>query len=427
MKTKQMLPMMLLGVTLLLASCDKKDDEITKGGQYALATIVNGANANSFNYYLQSIEKLDDENVNSYDNKKASESLAAASAGVFQYKNAVYLNTYNPSQQIDRWEIQTNGSFTKTGSINLKEVSFQGNPLFKDDNTAFVAGPGTSKIVIFNPTTMKRTGFIDYTKVSLVGTTKDFPEKGSKINMEICSEMIISGKYMYVAIDYISDFQTYVPASPDADIMVIDLSKVDANSTDNSEAVVKLISSDKGATTGAWNSGYGAKFMAKDEKGDVYILCHNFWGYAARVTKKPAGVVRIKSGTTEFDDSYYLNLEEKTLGTGNPVYNLEYAGNGKVFVAALDITKVDPKNQFSLFTDPLSQWFMVDLYAQNATKVSDSYTKGALNGNGYFEGGKAYLPYTNKEESYILQYDISTKESKKLFTTNGSPMVFQLQ
>ena len=34
--------------------------------------------------------------------------------------------------------------------------------------------------------------------------------------------------------------------------------------------------------------------------------------------KLPSGVVRIKAGETEFDDSYYVNLEEQ--GNGNPMF-----------------------------------------------------------------------------------------------------------
>lgn len=421
----------ILKVTLLLAimvftSCSE-DDEITTNGKYAMVTVVPGADPQSYNYYLQSLEQLQSDPIKTIDNSKANEVMTAAAAGVFQYKNAVYINAYTPSALMDRWEIQTDGSFIKTGGMSLKELGFQGSVYFQDDNTAFIGGPGMTKIIIFNPLTMKKTGFIDFSKVSKLGAKTDFPVKDTPIKMEAVTEMVISGNYMYVAINYITDFFKNIPASPNADVLVIDLSKIENTSKDNSGAVVKVISNDKGAVTGAWNSGMGAKFMTKDEKGDVYVLCHNSWGYSAALVKKPASILRIKSGTTTFDDSYYFDIEGATLGRGNPVYNLEYAGNGNFFAAALDIKAVDPNNQASLFTDPLSIWYSLNLYTKTAKKVSDLYTRGALNGNSYQEGDKVYLPYSDKKEDYIMVYDLKTEKTKKLFKTAGSPMIFKLQ
>lgn len=427
--TKKWILLVLFGA-FMLSSCEK--DKKNKVGpakddsSYALATIVSGG-ARSYNYYLQSIENIGKISVKSIDNKKATEMLTGAGAGVFQYKKSIYLNAYHPSALMYKWDINDDGSIKKTGGMSMQELSFVGNPAFKSDEVAFVSGPAQSKILIFNPTTMKKTGFIDFSKFSKIGTTTNFPKKGTMVKMEICSEMVISGKYMYAAINRINDFQKYIPATDGTDILVIDLDKVDPNSTDNSSAVIKEISSDKGAVAGAWNSGFGASFMTTDEKGDVYMLCHNTWGYAARLTKKPSCVLRIKSGSTDFDNSYYLNIEEKTLGVGNPVYNLEYAGNGRVFVAALDVRKVDPNSPYSFFLDPLSQWHMVNLYDQSVAKVSEEYTRGSLNGNVYVENDKAYLPYSNKKENYIIEYDMAKKTTKKLFTTNGTPIIFKVK
>lgn len=422
--------LLLIGA-FCLTSCEKDDPKEPVNpskdkNQYALTTVV-PSGSSTFNFYLQSINDIASTTITTIDNTNATEMITGAGAGVFQYKKSIYLNSYNPSAIMQKWDVNEDGSIKQLGSMSMKELSFVGNPCFRSDDVAFVAGPAQTKILIFNPTTMKKTGFIDFTQFAKLGEKTDFPQEGTDINMVMCSEMVISGKYMYAAINRINDFQKYIPADNTTDILVIDLEKVDPNSTDNSTAIIKEINSDKGSTAGAWNSGIGATFMTKDEKGDIYMLCHNFWGYAASITKKPSCVLRIKSGTTEFDDSYYLNVEDKTLGVGNPVYNLEYAGNGRVFMAALDVSKVDPNNAYSLFLDPLSQWYMVNLYDQNASRVSNDFTRGSLNGNAFFEDNKAYLPYSNKTENYILKYDMSTKTSKKLFTTSGTPMIFKIR
>lgn len=422
---------LLILFTITLYSCGEggmtgNEDPPQKESYNHVLTTVVPSGASSFNYYLQPVKDIANESNLNIDNSKAVELITGASAGVFQYKNSIYLNTYSPSPMMEKWDLNKDGTIVKAASMSLKELSFMGNPIFKNDELAFVAGPAQTKILIFNPTTLKKTGFIDFSKFSKLGEKSNFPQEGTDINMVMCSEMVISGKYMYAAINRINDFQKYIPATDGTDILVIDLDKVNPNSTDNSDAIVKEINSDKGAITGAWNSGMGATFMIKDEKGDVYLLCHNFWGYSSQITKKPACILRIKKGSTEFDDSYYLNVENKTLGDGNPVYNLEYAGNGNVFMAALDVSKADPNNAYSLFLDPLSQWHMVNLYNHNTTKISEEYTRGALNGNAHFENNKAYLPFSNKTENYILEYDIDMNTQKKLLTTNGTPILFKI-
>ena len=412
---------------LLLTSCNKDDAPIPdpdSSAKYALMTSVAGSTF-SYNFYLQGIESL--EAKTKYDNQNATEILSETIAGVFQNDGAIFTNQFGAPQAISKWTYNQDIGFKNAGSISLTELGNQGNICFKDKNTAFVGGPSSNKIMIFNPETMQKTGAIDLSSISRIGEVTDFPEAGKKINIQAPTEMIISGNHLFIGYFLLNSMSPEIPASPTADMVVIDLNKVDATSSNNSEAIVKWISSNKGNSIGSWNSGSGVQFMIEDKNNDIYILCHNYWGSTRAFINMPACILRIKSGETDFDPDYYFDIETASRGTGNPVLNFKYAGNGEFFAASYDVTAIDPDNPYSYYVDPIAQWYKFNLSNKSAQKVSDEYTMGSLASGVFIENGKAYISYKNKTESHVKEVDIKTLENKKLFTTAGSSRIFKLK
>ncbi len=412
-------------ISLLFCSCNKNDDDepkVDNSAKYALVTTVKGGTFN-YGFYLQSIKTLSDKKE--YNNKKATEIIAEGIAGIYEFNGNFYANKFGAPQEITKWVYDKKEGFTKEGRLSVSELGYQGNICFKDKNTAFVGGPSSSKILIFNPESMEKTGQIDFSSFSRLGEVTNFPSEGKKINAQVPTEMIISGNHLFIGFFFLNSLTPDIPASPTADMLVIDLNKVDIHSSDNSGAVVKWISSDKGNSVGSWNSGQGAKFMIKDSKNDIYMLCHNYWG--GLNVGKPACILRIKKGETDFDPDYYFDLETASRGLNNPVVNFEYIGNGNFFATSNDKSKVNPDNPYSYYTDPIAQWYKFNLYDKTAQKVNDEYTIGAMASNIYFEKGKAYIPYVNKTASYIKEIDINTLKSKKMFTTAGIPRILKLK
>ncbi len=86
---------------------------------------------------------------------------------------------------------------------------------------------------------------------------------------------------------------------------------------DNSFENPKLIKTDKiSYAAGRYRSQYYQSIWAADN-GDVYVFSPSYaktMTAAVQKTTLPAGVVRIKAGTDEFDSNYYCNLEEQTEG-----------------------------------------------------------------------------------------------------------------
>lgn len=414
----------------LFAACKKDDPKVNPGeddktNTYALVSRVTGSDGTTFNYYLQGMNNLAEKDH--YGNSNATEILSAGMSGVFAFNGALFLNKYAPVSEIVKWEQNKDGSFSKTGSLNITELSYQSNIWFKDANTAYVAGPGIPKILIFNPTTMQKTGYIDFTAVSRLNEVTNFPVAGAKITMEAPTEMVIRDNMMYVGFMLVNDYANSTLATDKADMLIIDMSKVDNNSSSNSAAVVKWISSDKGSSLGAWNSGGGSRFMQVDENGDLYLICHNFWGNGKPITKKNSSVIRIKKGATDFDPDYYFDLEVPSIGNNYSVMNLEYAGNGKAFVAVIDPAAINPDDPYSYYMDPISRWYEIDLYEKTGKKVSDTYTKGSWASLIMFDAGKAYVPIVTKTENYYSETDLSTLSTKKLFSTEGAPMLFKMK
>ena len=417
--------MAMLVSVLVLTGCDEDDNPTPSEGlgEYAMVTTTFNTDGRTRAFYLQRVSV---DNVEPVDNSGSTQLAGATGAMMHSFYGHIYFSDYMLGK-MERWSIDASNNATMEASMNLAELTFQGNTTFKDENTAFVGGVSTN-IIIFNPTTMKKTGTIDISSVSKIGTVTNFPQEGAAIVVESVAEMIIRDNLLFAALMPLSSLENgQVPGDKGCPIVVIDLSKVDVNAQGNADAVVKRIYDDRGSATGAWGSGGGSPFMRLDEKGDIYVLCHNTWAGYRAVFDKPACILKIASGTTDFDQDYYFDLESVARGLGSPVMNLEYYGNGKFLGAAQDPTAINPDNPFSYYVDPVWQWWSFDLYTQTAKLVTEEYTRAASASVTYFEGGFGYVPFEANGEFFVMKVDLNTLESTKLFNTEGTPHLFSLK
>lgn len=415
---------------MLTIACDDDNDnkgsDTTEVGEYKLLTLVANADGNTHAYYLQAMSDINI--TGEVDNSNATELQAASAAGAYAYDGDFYLNDYYASVEISKWTVNSSGGFDNQGSVSTTDLGYAGNMLVVDETTAFVGGSNTFKVAIFNPTTMVRTGYIDLSEYSKIDEVTDYPTEGATVQSEAVAEVIVRGDYMFVAVYYFDSFSTYNPNLDGCYIIVVDLTQVDPTSSSNADAVVKEISDDRGSYTGAWNSGVGSNFMILDENNDLYVMCHNMWGGARETTGKPACVLRINDGETEFDSDYYYDLESTSQGSGNPVMGLEYHQNGKFYATVMDPSQIDADNPYSYYSDPIFKWWQFDLYnpEDNASIIdTDTYCKGSAATNCFFEGDYAYIPFDNDTDSYVLRVTTSTLEQDVLFSTNGIPFLFK--
>jgi hypothetical protein len=416
----------MLPVFLLIACEDDPDTIPTPQpetfGEFAMVTTTLNADGQTRGFYLQRVSV---DNTQTVDNSDATELSAATAAMTHAFDGHIYFSDYAIGI-MEKWSIDETNNTTLEGSMNLSELTFQGNAAFRDESTAFVGGISTD-IIIFNPTTMQKTGTIDISTLLNIGEVTNFPAPGSSVVAEPVTEIIIRDNLLFASLMPLSDLATQSPGSPSCSIVIIDLDQVDVNAQGNTDAIVKRITDDRGSATGAWGSGGGSPFMQIDERGDIYVLCHNSWSLWRAAFDKPAAMLRIPNGSTEFDPNYYFDLESAARGTGSPVMNFEYYGDGKFLAAAQDPSAINPDEPFSAFIDPIYQWWSFDLYNQTATLVAEEYTRAAVAAVSYFEDGNAYVPFEAAGAFFVMKVDLSTLETSKQFNTVGTPHLFSLE
>lgn len=171
----------------------------------------------------------------------------------------------------------------------------------------------------------------------------------------------------------------------------------------------RLIKSDKiSYAAGRHKSQYYQMIWAV-ENGDIYIFSPSYAKVMAdsrQQTTLPAGVVRIKSGEEQFDDSYYYNIE--ALADGRSFLRTWPIGGTKflmlMYDAPLNTEKSMVANQLAIF----------DAENGTLTPVTGLPAADVISGFGnspYAENGKAYIAVTTTD-SYPAVYAIDTTTGK---------------
>lgn len=180
----------------------------------------------------------------------------------------------------------------------------------------------------------------------------------------------------------------------------------------------KLIRTDKiSFAAGRFKSQYYQTIWAADN-GDVYVFSPSYartMTAPVQQTTLPAGVVRIKAGTEEFDPDYYCNLEAAT--------------GGKSFLRCWHIT--DDYFLLLMYDRPLSEkgFAAKELAVYKGGSKTLTYVKGlpAANliagfGNAPFtEDGAAHIPITTTDGSQpaIYRIDPATATATKGITVES--------
>ncbi len=145
--------------------------------------------------------------------------------------------------------------------------------------------------------------------------------------------------------------------------------------------------------------------LAQDEKGDVYGFSPAGSEYATpgnQLSSKPSAIIRIKKGSTEFDQSYFFNVQEKSGGYHIKAQN--YIGKGK-FLLEMFSEKGQLKGVSKLaVADVYTQSFKwVEGLPQNITSISSKNNLASEDGASIFSGIT-----TSNTESRIYRIDAAS-------------------
>lgn len=309
MKTRNLI-IAACAVSALAVSCEKTngDDPAGPDGKpKILATIDMSPKAS--NGYLVPIYDLDAD--------------GASMDEAYEVRTSNYVITYNDwafvvegtsGGNIRKFTVNQDGTLSEAGQLTVDGTGFGAAHLLVISETkAYASAMMENKIVIFNPSTMTKTGEIDLMKdgsTEFVAT-----DKGAKTPNPL--GMFLRDGKVYVGLGQFIQMPTTVQG---AYLLVVD------EKTDTPE---KMISDDR--LTSATAIGEGGMFI--DENNDLYIPC---WGSYGFDPAHHSGLLRIKSGEDVFDKDYCFDMSEMTFdgvegGKFQYVLTYHYAGDGEIY------------------------------------------------------------------------------------------------
>lgn len=188
---------------------------------------------------------------------------------------------------------------------------------------------------------------------------------------------------------------------------------------DETLASKKLIHTDKISYACGRNKSQYYQMLWETESGDVYVFSPSYAKTMAderQQTTLPAGVVRIKAGTEEFDANYYVNIEE--LSDGRAFLRSWYIGGSKFLMLMYDSPLTPAKSMKA------NQLAVFDAETATLTSVEGLPSADVISGFGnapYAEDGKAYIAVTTTD-SYPAIYviDGATAQATKGLTVEAT-------
>ncbi|KQS30894.1 DUF4374 domain-containing protein [Dyadobacter sp. Leaf189] len=155
--------------------------------------------------------------------------------------------------------------------------------------------------------------------------------------------------------------------------------------------------------------------LAVDENGDVYGFSSASASNAGVATsKKPSAFIRIKKGASEFDQSYFFNVQEKS--GGYKIANQTYLGGGKILLYMYGNVNTATGNK---------KLAIADLYTQTFTWVTGApdlfaSSSASYNNNTVSDDKKSVFVGINTEAgSWVYTIDIATATAKQGLKVEG--------
>ncbi|MFC4213395.1 hypothetical protein ACFOWA_19540 [Pedobacter lithocola] len=388
MKTKNYLLIAISATLLFIQACKKeKEPENTSIANYALS--VTGGVYPSQKTYLFGANQFPTGNIGT------STALESESSGMmFKYGKFVYQTTFLAPATLRKFEFGADGKPVEKGSFAVAGFRTFGGVDFISETEAYASANSygaVPKLIKFNPTTMQILQTIDLSSIQKPGTTEVYYQG-----------FIHRGNYLYFGVNYQKNFASL---EDKVFIAIVDLT---------TGKLFKLISDDRSSQM--WNGGseasFSPNFMIKDSSGDIYAM-----GYANN--GKPSGVLRIKNNETEFDPTYFFNLNT---ATGKPCLGLFNFPNGLTFTLAYSPTSYPFDSDANY--DPLAtaEYHKINLTTKTSSgNISSSLPK--------FFGNAAFMTKWNNEKIYfnvaagnsnnIYSYLISNGTVSKEFTLSA--------
>lgn len=308
MKTKKMF-LVLAACCTLFAACDKNNNDVPDPHTGKKATLIVGVNMQPLaqNGYLIPLSDLDAKSI-----------IGSNLSGAVETKITPYAIPfgddffYSPGindNSIIKYGRSDDGKIVERGRL---QVAFAGPGIgsiaILNEHKAYASSMMDQKIVIFDPTTMTKTGEIDLAKKEF-SVNKEKPAP-SPIGLIINEGILYVGTGQFTQVPKTAKGAYVIPIDTKTDLPG------------------KMFEDQRLSSASIFPCG-----MFKDEKGDVYVTCWGSYGYDPG---QKFGILRIKKGEKSFDPDYCFNMSDMNIkdvlgGKLNYMITVFYGGNGQIF------------------------------------------------------------------------------------------------
>lgn len=227
--------------------------------------------------------------------------------------NDVIITQHLAGDQAVRYVRGADGRLTETGRMNLPSGGVGANVLYTSPTQAYVSASDAGKIIVFDPQTMTQTGEIDLTEL---GLARD-PANPEARNPSPSVMLVRDGK-LIIALQQLVGLG--FSSADGVDVAIFDAA---------TGQLEKVAHDPRAASPG--RLGFNNS-MFVDEQGDLYVVCVGSWGF---VPGQKAGILRIRSGETDFDPSYFVNITDADVdvpgGTITYLNSVAYGGGGYMY------------------------------------------------------------------------------------------------
>ncbi|QDH81347.1 DUF4374 domain-containing protein [Echinicola soli] len=159
---------------------------------------------------------------------------------------------------------------------------------------------------------------------------------------------------------------------------------------------------------------YFTEGLTEVENGDVYAFSSGVATTNGEASSTlPSAFVRIQAGETEFDQSYYFNIEE--VADGYHVTDKTYLGDGKFAVNMHHEKGTDATG---------SRLGIVNVYEESfkwvtGTPAPESVLRVTTNNYSLMDGNTAYIGFTTAEGSWVYEVDAETATATQGLKVEG--------
>ncbi len=374
----------------IFTSCDDDNDfEINYGsGNYGI-TMAYAPSDGSYNYTYRTVryESLMDGTLNNIN--KGTEQL-----GYFSYTQindmifspgGLELETLETIEDVSNDELRLR---TNSYSFNASIVDF----VKAGTNTAVAVEMSSSSTVV-------RLHLINTNDASVTSTTETNSSLLSPYTGPAYSGMAVSGNYVFLSY-YVSNPTSFATDYIDkAEIAVFSYPELE---------FIKVISDDRTGPIGGFNTLSG---LMKDDNGDIYAVSHTNKANGYSQFNENAGILRIKSGESEFDTDYFFDFNAD--GDGNTTAHLMFLGNNKV----LALMNTQNRAEQASWSDAPLKPAILDLSAKTINYINDipefSGSGRKLTAIAFQEDNYIYLPVGEDDGIYIYRINSNDYSATK--------------